>query len=985
MVEKLTATEPKADRSLFGRRVGRFVIQELIGKGGCGAVYRCEQPVLERDVVIKVLHEERQANDGALDRFLREAKLASRLDHPYAAHVYDFGVDPEDQLMWLAMELVRGVTLGQWLHEHGAMPFEQFVPFFDRVCEVVQAAHDQQIIHRDLKPSNIMLIERGDQMFPKLLDFGIAKADRDSDLLRPASWPEGALHETLELEDSAEVHERPLTRSAPEPRRWYLTPPGFHMGTSAYMSPEQWTNARDVGPASDIYSLGVVAYESLTGRKPFAAKDAHGYYHHHLATAVPPLGERFSATLDGLIQRALAKRAEDRFGTALEFASALRAELRAQPREQIRAAAQQWQARGRPRNLLLKGSHLRAIQLPAAQVLSETEESFLRASRSRVARNRRGLAALGIIAALSGFEYHSMLRTDAARVTQGEMEQGRAALLHGELKDAQAHLGEAYKRGDHSSGTEFMFARAMQPRLAEQAVFPATFGRMWSTAWSPDGRRIATGDDRAVQVWDADTREKLLTLPHGDIVYWIAYSADGARILTTCGDGAVRIWDAVTGLLVRELRAGRQGWRYTVAAISGDRVAAMDLTGTAAHVWNTRTGEQLATLTGDGTELASIAWTSDGRWLAASGGDDVRVFDAGTWTEVLRIVGPQVDCLHFDPTGARLAVGTKTGDASIWDIPSRARVRHLREVGDPVDHIAFSPGGDLVAVASRDGSVQVWHDGKRQSSITTRGRIYSLEFDLQGTSMLATGGDGIVVADPWSGTALAMLEGPSSLITGAHFDPISRRIAGASWDGTARVWNAAPTYLHGTIREETPLSFRPYDSPVTLTSRDSRLAIILPPIDGSPELWSLAPSRHFIARLDGHIGRVWSARFIDGEDAAITAGADGTARLWDTRTGALVQTFRSTGASASRYLADAALRASLAVAGGGDGALRFWDRDTGKQIWMLQASRSAITGVDFAGDDIVSHDADGHVARWLLPSPEAVIRDTMRSRAPEAP
>jgi WD40 repeat protein/serine/threonine protein kinase len=985
MVEKPTATGSKADHSLFGRRVGRFVIRELIGEGGCGAVYRCEQPALERDVVIKVIHERRRSVDGAADRFLREAKLASRLDHPYAAHVYDFGVEPEDRLMWLAMELVRGVTLGKWLLEHGPMPFEQFVPFFDRVCEVVQAAHDHKITHRDLKPSNIMLLERGGQMSPKLLDLGIAKTDRSMAPLRPRSWPDGSLGENLELEAPPEVREGPITASDPEPQRWYLTPPGSHMGSSAYMSPEQWINARGVGPASDIYSLGIIAYKSMTGREPFAANDADGYYYHHLKTKVPPLGEGFSASLDGVIQRALAKRAEDRFGTALEFASALRAELRAGPREQFRAASQQWHAHGRPRSRLLTSNELRAMQLPAAEVLSESEESFLRASRRHVTRNRRGLAALGVIAALGGLEYRSMLRTDAAedRVTQGEMEQGRAALLHGELKDAQDHLGEAYRRGDHSWATEFMFARATQPRLAEQAVFPATFGRMWSIAWSPDGRQIATGDDRAVQVWDTETRTRLLTLPHGDTVYWIAYSADGARIFTACGDGAVRVWDAATGLLVLELRAGRQAWRYTVAAISGNMVTAMDGTGTSLHVWDTRTGEQLATLSGDGAERASIAWSKDGRWLAASGGDDVRVFDARTWTEVVRIPGASIQCLDFDPAGARLAVGTKSGDASMWDIPSGARLRHLREVGEPVDQVAFAPVGDLIAVATRDGSMQVWHDGKPQRSITTRSRIYALEFDPWGTSVLAATGEGtIVVADPTSDLVSAVLEGPSGLMIDAHFDPISRRIAGVSWDGTARVWNADPTYLRGGVLTEAPI---PVGSQRNRTSPDGRLEITIPANDNPPELWTLKPSRHRLAPLNGHSGHVRSARFVDGEDVAVTAGADGTARLWDTRTGALVQTFRSSGASASRYLADAALHASLVVAGGGDGALRFWDRATGEQIWTLQASRSAIIGVDFAGDDVVSHDAEGHVARWVLASPKAVIRDATRIRATVAP
>jgi len=162
------------DRDLSGRVLGEFTLREQIDRGGYGAVYRGEQLRLERDVVVKVLHEWRD-DEISRERFLREAKFAARLTHPYAAHIYDSGVEDEDGLLWIAMELVQGVSFRDWLLAHGPMPLEQFVPFFECVAEVVHAAHEKGIVHRDLKPSNIMVIERGDRRFPKLLDFGIAK------------------------------------------------------------------------------------------------------------------------------------------------------------------------------------------------------------------------------------------------------------------------------------------------------------------------------------------------------------------------------------------------------------------------------------------------------------------------------------------------------------------------------------------------------------------------------------------------------------------------------------------------------------------------------------------------------------------------------------------------------------------------------------------------------------------------------------------
>jgi serine/threonine protein kinase len=138
-----------ADRDLSGRTLGEFTLREPIGEGGYGTVYLAEQPALEREVVVKVLREER-SSPGARERFLREARLAAQLRHPYAAQVYASGAADGGRLLWIAMELVQGVSLADWLAQHGRMPPEQFVPFFDHVCQVVHAAHERGIVHRDL-------------------------------------------------------------------------------------------------------------------------------------------------------------------------------------------------------------------------------------------------------------------------------------------------------------------------------------------------------------------------------------------------------------------------------------------------------------------------------------------------------------------------------------------------------------------------------------------------------------------------------------------------------------------------------------------------------------------------------------------------------------------------------------------------------------------------------------------------------------------
>src|SRR5688572_28020418 len=209
-----------------GHQLGEFVLREKIGEGGFGRVYRADQPALQRQAVIKVLRRKHRASEEITRRFMREAQLASRLDHPYAAHVYALGAEPDGQL-WIAMELVRGVPLDQLLKTQGPLALERFAPLLERICEVVFTAHEQGIVHRDLKPGNVMVISRAGRLLPKLLDFGIAKMSADADGPSAAPSTEVALDDTL-------TRDRGL------------------LGSPLYMAPEQWSAAHEVGARSDL-------------------------------------------------------------------------------------------------------------------------------------------------------------------------------------------------------------------------------------------------------------------------------------------------------------------------------------------------------------------------------------------------------------------------------------------------------------------------------------------------------------------------------------------------------------------------------------------------------------------------------------------------------------------------------------------------------------------------------------------------------------
>jgi len=302
---------------LVGRALGDFVVVERIGAGGFGAVYRAEQPALERQAVIKVLHQRLRSSEVGTQRFLREARLASRLDHPYAAHIYAFGAEA-DGLLWIAMEMVRGTALDHMLALGGPIPLERFAPLLQRICEVLHTAHEQSIVHRDIKPANVLVLSRAGNYLPKLLDFGIAKLMGQA--LGAAPFAALAGPEAEESASLADTADGSALAAADQERG--LTQRGAIMGSPYYMAPEQWADPTSADARTDLYALGVLAYEALTGQPPFGGKSQIDLLRAHSKDPVPPLGPGFPAALDAVLARAMAKQPADRYASALELAQA---------------------------------------------------------------------------------------------------------------------------------------------------------------------------------------------------------------------------------------------------------------------------------------------------------------------------------------------------------------------------------------------------------------------------------------------------------------------------------------------------------------------------------------------------------------------------------------------------------------------------------------------------------------------------------------
>ena len=287
-VGKLAAN---SDDPFIGRTLpGGYVMLELVGVGGMGRVYRAEQTNLGRTVAVKIIHPHLVGEENAAARFITEARAASRLNHPNSVGIIDFGKTPDGQL-YLVMEFLRGRDLARVLNEDGALPLKRIVDVLRQMLAALAEAHSENIIHRDLKPENVILEPvRSGADFVKVVDFGLAK----------------------------------MRAETPQPG---ITSPGIVCGTPEYMSPEQ-ARGDPLDARSDLYAVGVILYQMLTGRLPFQAESPTQVVLAHLTQA--PMDPREAAPdrqIPGpfaeLTLRALAKEPADRFQDADEFSEEL--------------------------------------------------------------------------------------------------------------------------------------------------------------------------------------------------------------------------------------------------------------------------------------------------------------------------------------------------------------------------------------------------------------------------------------------------------------------------------------------------------------------------------------------------------------------------------------------------------------------------------------------------------------------------------------
>jgi WD40 repeat protein/tRNA A-37 threonylcarbamoyl transferase component Bud32 len=785
-----------------------YEILEELGRGAMGVVYKARQLALNRLVALKMVIAGSHASPEQRERFQAEAQGLARLAHPHIVQIYEVGEAGGQP--YFSLELVEGGNLDRKL-TGTPMAARQAAALVETLARAVHHAHQKGVLHRDLKPANVLLTLDGT---PKIADFGLVKfvaGEAGQAVARTAGTRSGAI-----------------------------------IGTPSYMAPEQaGAKGHSVGPAADVWALGAILYECLTGRPPFRAETPLDIIRQVLhEEPVPParLQPGLPRDLDTICLKCLQKDPRKRYAGGDALADDLRRFLDGLP---IRARPvgpagrlTRWCRRNPVVASLVAAV---ALLLVAASVVSTAFAWRLNALREEAERVAQKEAAARADAEESARQAREASENEAVARRDAQAERARAETERGRAEQIVYHNGMARAAGSWLANDTALAERRLDECLPQLRRWewhylkrlchaeletkpgpPCEPGR--SVAVSGDGGRWAVVrkqgfgrlriNARAVGIWDARTGRELSELDpdaEGPLAA-LALRPDGQRLALARAGGAVQVWDPDTAEVLRSIDVP-QGCLALAYSPNGRRLAGACGDGQV-RVWDGQTGKEQFTVRGAAGKLLDVAFRPDGRQFAAAAGDGtIKVCNTPIIlplsgeqgvTEVHTLAGKRgnVSFLTYSPDGGRLAAAYQDGTVRVWNVASGKEL-FTGAAGTAVNYLAFSSDGRRLALACEDRTVRVWQGHSGRELFALRGHadgVALVGFQTDGARLVSLGRDGNIKAwDPVSG-GLALHLGVGS----PHhaFSPDGRLVAVAvvGNDGALTVWDTATGKEAFTLR-----------------------------------------------------------------------------------------------------------------------------------------------------------------------------------------